>query len=751
MYLKSLEITGFKSFAKKCTLDFSQAITSIVGPNGSGKSNTAEAFRFVLGEQSIKSLRGKRGEDLIFNGTPQVPKSNRAHVKITFDNNKRILNVDFDEVTIERTVHRDGVNDYAINGSPVRLKDITEMLAGAHIGSSGHHIISQGEADRVLNASIKERKSIIEDALGLNVYHYKIDESEKKLVKTEENIREVGILRREIAPHLRFLKKQVEKVEQTKKLREELSERYRDYLKREDIYLKHKKQELTEARHDPETKLKALDIELSAARETLEASSSENVATQKLRELEQAVQTLRQKKDSLLRDLGKVEGEISSYKNIRSESTETEQHTQIPMSRLDEFRKTLSEHLEKAESAQEISAFKQAVEQIRGYVKSFFASITSRPSEQQEKIQAALEVCEDERKKIESDLEKLKAEEVTHNEAYKRLAEEIEQSKEGSREAEKAVLRIRADRQEVERTLDAVIQEERILRIAEEAFTQELKEGMVLVGQAITQFKDHAVLDDAGGAVSSEYIIGEDRQTQNERRHNLEKIKIRLEDTGSSGGEDVLKEFEETRARDEFLEKELLDLETSKTTLLSLIAELKEKLETEFKTGIEKINKEFQNFFMLMFGGGQARLDVVSYEKRRRSIEEGDEEEGGDVETEEGVDVYVSLPRKKIKGLMMLSGGERALTSIALLFAMSQVNPPPFVILDETDAALDEANSRKYADMVESLSKHSQLILITHNRETMSRAGILYGVTMGASGASTILSIKFDEAVQVAK
>jgi chromosome segregation protein len=120
-------------------------------------------------------------------------------------------------------------------------------------------------------------------------------------------------------------------------------------------------------------------------------------------------------------------------------------------------------------------------------------------------------------------------------------------------------------------------------------------------------------------------------------------------------------------------------------------------------------------------------------------------------EMEEGIDIEVSLPKKKIKGLMMLSGGERALTSIALLFAISQVNPPPFVILDETDAALDEANSKKYADMIENLSKRSQLIVITHNRETMSRAGILYGVTMGLGGGSRLLSVAFDEAVAVAK
>ena len=125
--------------------------------------------------------------------------------------------------------------------------------------------------------------------------------------------------------------------------------------------------------------------------------------------------------------------------------------------------------------------------------------------------------------------------------------------------------------------------------------------------------------------------------------------------------------------------------------------------------------------------------------------------EAAEEKGEEGIDIRVNLPRKRIKGLDMLSGGERALTSIALIFAVSQVNPPPFIILDETDAALDEANSRKYGDIIEELAKKSQLILITHNRETMSRADVLYGVTMGVDGVSKLLSIQFAEALEVTK
>ena len=166
MYLKSIELSGFKSFARKNAFEFNSPISSIVGPNGSGKSNVAESFRFVLGEQSIKSMRGKRGEDLIWNGAASEPRANRAAVKVVFDNSRRVFDMDFEEVSIERVVHRDGLNEYLINGSQVLLKDVLELLASAHIGSSGHHIISQGEADKFLSTSPQEWKGKAEGAQG---------------------------------------------------------------------------------------------------------------------------------------------------------------------------------------------------------------------------------------------------------------------------------------------------------------------------------------------------------------------------------------------------------------------------------------------------------------------------------------------------------------------------------------------------------------------------------------------------------
>ena len=232
-------------------------------------------------------------------------------------------------------------------------------------------------------------------------------------------------------------------------------------------------------------------------------------------------------------------------------------------------------------------------------------------------------------------------------------------------------------------------------------------------------------------------------------KKDLERLKIKLESLGGASGEDMEKEYQETLTRDQYLEKESEDIENSKSQIEDIIKETKEIIEEKFQEGVNDINKTFQEYFETMFGGGRAFLEVVTEKRRRRSEE--DELEQEDVPLEKGIDIHVNLPQKKVKELMMLSGGERSLTSIALLFAISSVNPPPFIVLDETDAALDEANSRRYGDMLEKLSKHSQLIVVTHNRETMSRAQVLYGVTLGSDGGSRLLTVQFEEAVKVAK
>lgn len=748
MRLKNLELYGFKSFGKKVSIDFASQITGIVGPNGSGKSNIAEGFRFVLGEQSIKSMRGKKGEDLIFNGSTDAGKANRASVKLTFDNNKRILPIDFDEVSIERVVYRDGVNEYAINGTKVRLKDIQELLASAHIGSSGHHIISQGEADRILHASIKERREMIEDALGIKVYQYKKEESERKLERTALNIKEVESLRREIAPHLRFLKKQVEKLEKSKVIREELVLLAREYFKREERYILDTKRILHEEKQPLQTELASLGVRLQETKRLVTESQQEKEVAPEIILLEERLGEARKHKDELSRELGRIEGEIAyilrSVQKEESISKEQSNKT-ILLSEVETLHNKITTEIERGESLNTLESLRATLYEVVKLVTTFINSNRhSATSTIIENLKKELSYLEEKKNSIAEKCKDAISSESELVASYELKRKEMERVKDETKEAEKEVFRIVARQNELHAHLDRVITKESGLRFDEENFKNDIGEVGKIAGLEAVRFDDVSVQ------------VEEGRTAQHERRKHVERLKIRLEEMGISGGEEVFKEYKETEERDKFLEQELVDLAKASEDLRNLIVDLTEKLDQEFKIGVGKINDAFGSFFSLMFGGGRASLKLVKQEKRKRALLLGEDDESGEemaevVETEEGVDIEISLPHKKIKGLMMLSGGERALTSIALLFAISQVNPPPFVILDETDAALDEANSRKYGDMVESLAGHSQLIVITHNRETMSRAGMLYGITMGKDAISKLLSVGFEDAVAVAK
>lgn len=161
MYLKSIEVQGFKSFANKIVFEFHDGITGIVGPNGSGKSNVADAVRWVLGEQSAKQLRGSRMEDVIFSGTQLRKPQGFAYVAITLDNADHVLPVEFDEVTVARRVYRSGESEYLINGSACRLRDVQEMFFDTGIGKEGYSIIGQGQIDKILSGKPEERREIL--------------------------------------------------------------------------------------------------------------------------------------------------------------------------------------------------------------------------------------------------------------------------------------------------------------------------------------------------------------------------------------------------------------------------------------------------------------------------------------------------------------------------------------------------------------------------------------------------------------
>lgn len=741
--LKRLEIAGFKSFAKKTVLDFSNATTAIVGPNGSGKSNVAEAFRFALGEQSMKSMRGKRSEDLIWSGSQASARANRGAVSIIFDNRKKIFpKLDFDEVSIERAVFRDGASEYAINGSKVRLRDVQELLASANIGESGHHIISQGEADRILTAHPRERRAMLEDALGLRVFEFKKQEAERKLEKTEENVREVESLRRELAPHIRFLKKQVERIERAESLVKELVAAAREYFAIEEVYIKTEKEKAGKDHKETSKRLAAVSAELTAFDERTTNDAEGIKLAERIRLAERDHDRLTNERSQLSRDIGRNEGALEGAKK-RSLAVAHEPYVKVPR---DEFT-TLRNEVEKQAQLSEHSppaTLHAALQGIGNLIQAFFDRFALPNDDYLAEEETLVHSLENERavllkkdKELEEGIDKTRAELARAREAS--MAHD-----ETGREERHRILKLAEEKAREEGALGRLDGRLRELELLAEELERERRETAALAGANALSYEAISALPD------------EERKVQEERRRQLERLKIRVEEAGG-GGEDVKKEFQETSDRDAFLASELEDLAKSAKGLEDLIHDLDTELAKTFAEGLKKVNESFTEFFSLMFGGGNAKLVLEEL-----AVKEAEDDFDNEEEYEEepsvskkkqkpGIEISVNLPKKRVQALMQLSGGERALTSIALIFAMSQVNPPPFLILDETDAALDEANSRRYGDLVTELAKKSQLIVITHNRETMSRAGVLYGVTMGGDGISKLLSLKFEEAVQVAK
>ena len=704
--LKSLILSGFKSFGKSTVFEFPTPVTAIVGPNGSGKSNVAEALRWVLGEQSIKSLRGKKGEDLIFNGSESSARLGRAEVKLIFDNSSKKFSLDFDDVVITRRVSRDGTNEYLLNGSSVRLRDITELLAGVGLGSAQHHIISQGEVDRILWASPLERQEMIEEALSLKSFHLKKRETERKLAETEANMKQIEAVRRELVPHLKYLTAQAEKMRAHEDLQKELSEKAMLYASREEATLAASALRTSQEKAPLEVELREGEATIKELNAAIKSFDKSFAGLRIKEDMRRQLEELKEKERAMNRELGRLEGLLAG-----SAGTPSAEIT--PAVFVAELRDTLA-LVSELVGKDSFEALKSGILDIRSRLERMLKiSSGERESSNDYGLEKKQKILVLELKGLEAEITKLQAKQREDESVREDLLGELRGSE--------------RDLRTHERELEAVKEKLRVLGFEEErehARAQDLK----------LFIRDLRV---SGLDVNAKPFEADGERTTLMR--SIERLRIKLEEAGGIDTS-VVKEYEDTKTRTEFLLRELEDLTSASKSLRGLMKELDIKLEEKFSDGIKKINEEFKVFFHTIFGGGKASLGRI----KPRVNEEGGEEPGG-------VDISVDIPRKRLRSLDMLSGGERALTSIALLFAVSAVNPPPFLVLDETDAALDEANSQRYADLLKELSAKTQLVVITHNRTTMQRAGVLYGVTLGRDGISRIISLKLEEAAGFAK
>lgn len=794
MYLKKLEISGFKSFAAKTTLDFlidsengkNHGITSIVGPNGSGKSNIADAIRWVMGEQSMKNLRGKKSEDVIFAGSGKKARLGSAHVTLYLDNSDKRIPLEFEEVSISRKIFRSGESEYLINGSRVRLQDIADILAKAGVGKESYAVVNQGMADAILNATPLERRAVIEDAAGVKQYQIKKDRSIRKLESTRQNLERVRELTQEIKPHLKMLKRQADKAAQSEEVARELIGKQTKLFSWLWHNFQKESSKLNEEKEEAGRILMNMQREIDKLTDEINKESREEKNETRQMELESKQKEQRNKLNQLERELIITEGRIEIEKE-KQKNTQMIKEAEIILpendsidsayikEKLEEIKREQEKLIEKIEKAEKI-------EDLQG-IKEFARVVGQKLLDLKSEIEKG--------KKMQTDTDLTQANTPARIATQSVAGGEIKQETLGDSETlvklKEKIIQIREDIKKAEeelRQIDAEIQNEVSIDRERRHRFFEIERKVRLKQDEVNKLKDkfndlkislakvEVREDDLKNQIKAELKKDASDLQPIEEEINREileseiyKLKIKMEQIGGIDPM-IIDEYNETKKRFDFLSGESADLEKAIISLKEVIKEMDQKIEKKFTSTYEEINKEFTKYFRIIFGGGNAhlsKLKIKSLNRKTKEIQEGEarsnnesdeelEEENKKEEREEiGIDIFACPPGKKISSLSMLSGGERSLASLALLFAIISHNPPPFAILDEVEAALDEANSRRFGRILTELSNNTQFVTITHNRETMRQTSLLYGVTMGEDGISKLLSVKLDQVGQGGK
>lgn len=840
MYLAALELSGFKSFAKPTKLPFEPGLTCVVGPNGTGKSAVADGIRWVLGEQSLKSIRAKRSEDVIFAGSRLRSRLGQAEVSLTLAD-ADAAGLDTPELVITRRIDRAGNSAYLVNDRPVRLFDLAELLARVGFAQKSYTVIPQGMIDALVTASPQERRQMFEDATGVTPLLLKRERTERRLEETRQQVLRARDVLRELEPRLRTLKRQAARARSRAEVETGLRRAEEQYAALRWALLT---EQLTNAQQEQDTADAALAehrATLSAMRRPSADIAAEAHALPKLQqtiedlrsqeremlvsvtraevtgadgvdrlaeelaartkermklaheeqELQQRVRTAEQRAEELSRDLTRMAGGLPSTSGSGGLSRDARRA-------LGEVRERLAAFLDHARDVQgpkDLPALIEAGEALEAAVADFEATIGDVFEDDALTSSTAVPRLSElaaEQTRVQGDLRSLEVRLATLRERLRAVDERIETLK-----RQQSVLRLSAQHPvedlaslqarllEVRNTLKE--HEAELLRVhdallrahaasarseADERRTQTaLREAEEQRTTALTKLAESRVRRDDLLRETKEHL-GEEfleqlergavrvhgEQQEPARRHEIEQLRRKLLDIGGIDAS-VLEEETVVAQRVTELTTHVADLDTAEKSLRTAMKELAQHIHDRFTGAFSAMNEGFNRYFREVFGGGRASLslvkpqpvehvlpDVVGGEAEAELEEATDDESGPHVhELPAGVEIHAHPPGKKVSALAQLSGGEKALTSIALLFAILEARSSPFVVLDEVDAALDESNSRRFAHLLKGMAERTQFIVITHNRATMEVARALYGVTMGDDGVSQLLSVKLEE------
>jgi len=725
MYLEKLEIFGFKSFAQKTVFEFPRpkdkkffSVTAIVGPNGCGKSNIVDAIRWGLGEQSLKLLRGKKSEDVIFFGSNKKVKLNFAEVSLYFNNEDKKADIDWSHFVITRRIYRSGESEYLINRARVRLQDILILLAKTNFGQKSFSIIGQGMIDSIIHSTTTERKNFFDEATGVKHYQIKKDEALRKIEKTKENLKQAEIALNELEPRMRSLTRQIKKLERRQEIEEKLRDLEKKYysslwnkLTREETRLKDSLEKFIKEKESKEMDLKNIQRKME---EIINEESDKQYET-----IQNRYQELLELKNKYLEESMEIKMRINTEKQKKPETKKTEKFNLTIsdiLKRLKEISKSQHLFLETFKKSNNLEDLKMQIQKITEQIDNLIKDILpEKEKEQKYEEQNVIDLLEKKNKNILMAIEEINK---NINETIIKLKNFSGQEKEKRQRIYdlQKVLRLKQnDLNQINNKINDIKVDLAKLETKKESLRHEIENEKIDIDNKLFIDNVDSLLPD------------------------IQKLKRQIELIGGIDPE-VTKEYPECRKRWEFLSNQTKDLNTALQSLEKINKELDQKITEQFNQSFSEINRNFEKYFKIFFNGGRAKLLL---KKDKSNIEDKEETEQKQQTT---IEILATPPGKRIKHLEALSGGEKALTSLSLICAIIATSKPPFVVFDEVDSALDEENSLRFANIVKELSKQTQFIIITHNRQVMHASDILYGITMDSlTGVSKVVSLKMEK------
>ena len=928
MFLKCLDIFGFKSFADRTHIEFADGITALLGPNGCGKSNVVDAVKWVLAENKAKNLRADTMESVIFNGTETRPPLNIAEVTLTIANENGLLPLEDSEIALKRRLYRSGESEYYINNRQVGPTEIRRLFMDTGVGKAAYSVMEQGKIDQILSSKPEDRRYLFEEAAGISRSKAECAEAERELERTRQNLAQIEVALIENKRSYETLKVQSEKTIKYRQFKDDIFNceldiqllRLKDFTQ-DKARQETAKKELEEKRtavqkeieeiqaalfenndkiKDLQTKMNSLQVELAKVQtektNKLQRAQEYNLQANQIKEkigilevkqnsIQEKIDTFNEEIDEREADLHSKNRQLDSVKqniesltqNITSSSAKITENDTLAAKSADEieelnrqiadYQKQLGEITEDIvkeldaklkDSGYSSNAAKSAKEEVenslaklkifaegRKNIFSDYASITGHSESENEKlIQDAIKAFEEissisvnieeavskyekampdfiedftspegiiTKKRgidskildINSQIEKINERIASYKSENGELVKKINEYRETLnqlRVTEASMAQaIFGVKQNVEILRRSLVSEQNNLRQNQEEFEQEQRRRDELNEQIIDVQSELAAIEHRGQKcademseinseivrcnssvsgtqnkldkkqeeqrkIQSQYeklamdLVTSDNDIRNikqnfidthsrdlmefeERMYKIttssavlrEKLAKSREELKALGSVNLMapEEFGEQKERYEKLQSSYDDTNKSLENLIRVSEEIKTKSTEMFLDTYNKIKKNFHNMFRRLFGGGRGELRLVDPQNVLTS----------------GIDIYAEPPGKKLQNIALLSGGEKTMTAVALLFATYQVRPSPFCLLDEIDAALDDKNVSSFVTALRSFAKLSQYIVITHNKKTVMGASTMLGVTMQESGVSKVMTMRLDKEI----